>query len=94
VQEENEAEEEVLDGVASVMAVALRRWGDGAMPFIEPLMPAVGQVRPVNNPPTTHMLLPRCHAARIMHGVLPASPHLAHRRPAFAATDSSTRLYG
>jgi hypothetical protein len=51
VQEENEAEEEVLDGVASVMAVALRRWGDAAMPFVEPLMPAVGQVRPASDAP-------------------------------------------
>ena len=49
MQEENEAEEEVLDGVASVMAVALRRWGDAAMPYIEPLMPAVGQVHLVND---------------------------------------------
>ena len=56
VQEENEAEEEVLDGVASVMAVALRRWGDAAMPYVEPLMPAVGQVRPAGDRSTTHKL--------------------------------------
>ena len=48
VQEENEAEEEVLDGVASVLAVALRRWGDNAMPFVEALMPAIGQARPAH----------------------------------------------
>ena len=46
LQEENEAEEEVLDGVASVLAIALRRWGDGAMPYVEALMPAIGQERP------------------------------------------------
>lgn len=44
LQEENEAEEEVLDGMASVLAVALRKWGDAAMPFVEALMPAIGQV--------------------------------------------------
>lgn len=43
-QEENEAEEEVLDGVSTVLSSALRKWGDAAMPFIEPLMPTIGQV--------------------------------------------------
>lgn len=47
VQEENEAEEDVLDGVSAVIAVALRKWGDAAFPFVDPLMPAIGQVPPV-----------------------------------------------
>lgn len=51
VQEENEAEEEVLDGVSAVISVALRKWGDVAFPFVDPLMPAIGQVcRPSLHP--------------------------------------------
>ncbi len=34
----------MLDGVSSVLSSALRKWGDGAMPFVEALMPAIGQV--------------------------------------------------
>lgn len=45
-QEENEAEEEVLDGVSSIVAVALRKWGDSAMPLVEPLMQTFGDVHP------------------------------------------------
>lgn len=76
VQEENEAEEEVLDGVASVMAVALRRWGDGAMPYVEPLMPAVGQVRPAGDrSDDTQAVCLRCHAARIGLSIPPQPPH-------------------
>ena len=45
MQEENEAEEEVLDGVSAVLSVALKRWGDAVLPWAEALMPAIGQVR-------------------------------------------------
>jgi len=44
LEEENEAEEEVLDGVSAVISVALRKWGDVAFPFVDPLMPAIGQL--------------------------------------------------
>lgn len=44
LEEENEAEEEILDGVASIVGVALRKWGDAAMPLVDPLMPAFGDL--------------------------------------------------
>lgn len=42
MQDDNEEEQELADQVASCLTVVLRAYGDGAMPFIEPLMPHMG----------------------------------------------------
>ncbi|KAK9810031.1 hypothetical protein WJX72_003666 [[Myrmecia] bisecta] len=42
--EENEAEEDLLDQVSSCLTVILKQFKDGAMPFIDALMPQLGQL--------------------------------------------------
>ena len=42
MQEENEAEEELLDAIATALTVVLKKFGDAAMPYVDALMPAVG----------------------------------------------------
>jgi len=42
LQEENEAEEELLDAIATALTVVLKRFGDAAMPYVDGLMPSVG----------------------------------------------------
>ena len=71
VQEENEAEEDVLDGVSAVIAVALRKWGDAAFPFVDPLMPAIGQVPPVRPAADHGALLRHLYQQALDAGILP-----------------------
>ena len=44
LQEENEAEEELLDAIATALTVVLKRFGDAAMPYVDGLMPSVGSL--------------------------------------------------
>eukprot|EP00887_Chlorella_sp_A99_P003368 scaffold26.g3368.t1 len=44
LEEEHEAEGELLDSLATVLTRLLREYGDGAMPLVEELMPAVGRL--------------------------------------------------
>jgi hypothetical protein len=44
LEEEHEAEGELLDAAGNVCTTALRHYGDAAMPLVEGLMPAVGRL--------------------------------------------------
>ena len=59
LQEENEAEEELLDAIATALTVVLKRFGDAAMPYVDGLMPSVGS-----------LLVCRSAASALTHGAM------------------------
>ena len=44
LQEENTEEEDLLDELASALTTILREYGDAAMPWIDGIMPQIGQL--------------------------------------------------
>ena len=69
-QEENEAEEELLDAIATALTVVLKRFGDAAMPYVDGLMPSVGS-----------LLVRYTYATSLMHGTAhSAAPQLSFQR--------------